>query len=106
MEINNTLQNFIWESSTSKIAQKTLIQQIENGGLKLCHFEMTVKALKLSWVKRLTSDNESKGKILPKSFYQCHNLDTYFKANHHLLTKQQISTFYINRNSQFICEIL
>ncbi len=53
MEINNTIQNFIWQSSTSKIAQETLIQQIEKDGLKLCHFETKAKALKLSWVKAL-----------------------------------------------------
>ncbi len=43
--------------STSKIALKTLIQQIQqihNEGLKLCHYETKVKALKLSWIKRFT----------------------------------------------------
>ncbi len=51
-KINNVIQNIIWDGSTSKIAQKTLIQQIDKGGLKLCHFETKVKALNLSWVKR------------------------------------------------------
>ncbi len=50
-EINNATQNFIWDGNTSKIAQQTLIQSIQNGGLKLCHFETKVRALKLSWVK-------------------------------------------------------
>ncbi len=31
-EINNLIQNFIWDG-TSKISQKTLIQQIDKGGL-------------------------------------------------------------------------
>ncbi len=64
-EINNIIQNYIWDGSTSKIAQKTLIQQIENGGLKLCHFDTKVKTLQLSWVKRLTSAESSTFKILP-----------------------------------------
>ncbi len=63
---------------------------------------MKIKALKLSWVKRLTSDNGSTWKIVPKLFYQCHNLDTYFKANHHLLTKQQIPTFYLDIHNLFM----
>ncbi len=46
-EINNVIKFFIWECSTSNISQKTLIQQIDKGGLKLCHFETKVKALKL-----------------------------------------------------------
>ncbi len=102
MEKNNTIQNFIWEGSTSKITQKTLFQQIEKGGLKLCHFEMKVKVLKLSWVKRLTSDNESIWKILPKFFFQCHNLEIYFKANNPLPTKQQILTFYLEIHNLFM----
>ncbi len=44
-EINNATQNFIWDGNTSEIAQQILIQAIQNGGLKLCHFETKVKAL-------------------------------------------------------------
>ncbi len=94
-EINTIVQNCIWDNSTSKISFKTLIQQIENGSLKLCHFETKVKALKLSWVKRLYSENNSTWKILPKIFFHCQNLDTYFGSNHQLLTKRHIPTFYL-----------
>ncbi len=66
------------------IAQKTLLRKIEKGRLKLCHFPTNVNALKLSWVKRLTSDNDSSWKILPKHFYKCDNLNVYFGANHKL----------------------
>ena len=62
-EINNLIQNFIWDGSTSKISQRTLIQQIDKGGLKLCHFETKVKALKLTWIKRLVSEKDSTWKI-------------------------------------------
>ncbi len=54
-EINNIVQNFIWDGSTSKIAQKTLIQNIENGSLILFHFETKIKALQLSWIKRMST---------------------------------------------------
>ncbi len=59
LKINNLIQNFIWDGSTSTMAQKTLIQQMNKGGLKLYQFETKVNAVKLSWVKRLTSKNES-----------------------------------------------
>ncbi len=49
-----------------KISQKTHIQQIDKGGLKLCHYETKVKALKLSWIKRLTSETDSTWRTLPK----------------------------------------
>ncbi len=38
--INSLIQAFIWDNSTSKIAQNTLIQKIEKGALKLRHFSM------------------------------------------------------------------
>ncbi len=65
--IHNFQQNFIWDGKTSKIAQQTLIQPIQNGGLKFCHFETKVRALKLSWVKRLACKTPSNWKILQKS---------------------------------------
>ncbi len=47
-EINNIIQNLMWDGSTLKLSQQTIIQNIPKGGLKLCHFETKVKALKLS----------------------------------------------------------
>ncbi len=93
-EINNLIQQFVWDGSTSKIAQKTLIQQIHNGSLKLCHHETKVKALKLSWIKRFTYEKDSTSNILPKLFYKCKNLNTFFNATHTLLSDTNIPTFF------------
>ncbi len=70
-EINNIVQNFIWDGSTSEIAQN-----IENGGLKLCHFETKIKTLELSCSKRMSTEHASTWKILPTHF-NCNNLDKY-----------------------------
>ncbi len=80
-EINNIIQHFIWDGKTSTIAQSTLIQSIEHGGLKLCQFETKSKALQLSWVKRLINPTHENWKLLTKSFYNCNNLSTIFSAN-------------------------
>ncbi len=101
-EINNVIQNFIWDGSSSKISHKTLIQQIDKGGLKLCHFETKDKALKLSWVKKLVSEKESTWKILPKLFSKCQNVNTYFNANHNLLSNDLIPTFYLEIHNLFM----
>ncbi len=42
-EINNTIQNFMCDGSTSKIPEQKLIQSIVTGCLKLCHFKIKVK---------------------------------------------------------------
>ena len=96
IEINNILQNFLWKGANTKIAQKTLIQKIEKGGLKLCHFETKVNSLLLSWVQRLTLNSSTKWKLLPKKFYSFNNLKMYFNSNHKLLHSKQIPAFYKN----------
>ncbi len=103
-EINNATQNFIWDGSTSNIAQQTIIQPIKNCDLKLYHFETKVKALKLSWVKKLTCKAPSNWKFLPKPFYNCQNLSAYFNAKHKLLTPKHISipNFYIEIHNLFM----
>ncbi len=80
------------------------IQPIQNGGLKLCHFETKVKALNLSWVKRLTCKAPSNWKILPKAFYKCQNLSTYFNVKHKLLTPKHMSipNFYLEIHNLFM----
>ncbi len=37
--MRNSIQQFVWDCTTSKIAEKALIQQKHNGGLTLCHYE-------------------------------------------------------------------
>ena len=95
-EINNIIQNFLWKGKQAKIAQKTLIQNIDNGGLKLCHFETKVSSLMLCWVKRLITSIPQKWTLLPKKFYSCSNLKTYFNSNHKILCNKEIPIFYKN----------
>ncbi len=71
----------------------TLFQTIENGCLKLCHFETKVKSLKLSWIKRLVENNNLKWKVLPQHFYKHNNLIVYFTAHQNRLTNPKIPTF-------------
>jgi hypothetical protein len=92
--INNLIQNFLWNNSTSKISQNTLIQEIKHGGLKLCHFNTKIESLKLSWIKRLTNSCNHNWKIIPKLYYKCENLNTYFNANHKILENNMIPKFY------------
>ncbi len=58
-EINDIIQNMIWEGKTAKISQNTLIKNINQGWLKLCHYPTKVKALKLSWIKRLCNESDA-----------------------------------------------
>jgi hypothetical protein len=102
IEINNIVQNFIWTNKKAKISQSTLIQDINNGGLKLCHFETKVTSLMLTWIKRLTSESKSRWKLLPQNFYNCSNLNTYFSSNHNFLSSKTIPRFYTKIHDSYM----
>ena len=59
-----------------------MIQGIKNGGMNLVDFESKVKALKVSFIKRLLDDNPGQWKKLANHFYNTQDLDFYFKCNH------------------------
>ncbi len=82
----------MWDGSTSKISQQTLIQGIEDGGLKLCHFLSKGKSLKLAWVKRLTLESNSTWKFYQKN--STNVLNTYFGENHCPPSNLNIPVFY------------
>ena len=52
-KVEKILYRFLWGSNKEKIKRKTLIKNVEEGGLNMIHFASVVMSLKLSWVKRL-----------------------------------------------------
>ncbi len=67
-----------------------------NGGLKLWHFETKIQSLQLSWVKRLTYSSNHKWKDVPRKYFACINLKTYFDYNLKLLNSEEIPKFYLD----------
>ena len=61
--IKNKMFEFLWEGKPDKIKRKTIIQNIENGGLKMIDIELFINSLKASWVKRLTDDSNKGGNL-------------------------------------------
>ena len=58
-KVEASFMEFLWDGKPSKIKKTTIIGELNQGGLKFPHVESIIKALKLSWVKRLlcsTSD--------------------------------------------------
>ncbi len=46
-EVKQCIVDFIWDGRSSKIAYDVIIQQIQDGGLKLIDFGEKIKALKI-----------------------------------------------------------
>ena len=64
--INRLTFNFIREGKTAKIKKEMIIAERKHGGLKMMDFEITDKALKISWIKRLNEQSDASWKIIPE----------------------------------------
>ena len=51
-ELNKLFFNFFWDGKTEKIKRNMLIEDIQEGGLKMIHLQSFITYLKVSWVKR------------------------------------------------------
>ncbi len=96
------IHNFIWERKTKNKIQNTLIKNIEQCGLKLCHYPTKVKALTISWIKRFCNISDSNWINLPKYFLNCKDLNLFFSANHKLFTKEKMPNFYIDKHNLYM----
>ena len=62
-------QEFLWDGKPPKIKHSALVGSYERCDLKDIDIEKRVKALRISWVKRLYDDTEHKLKIIPKLLF-------------------------------------
>ena len=58
--INKIFFNFLWHK-TERIKRNVLINDFQNGGIRMIDVESTVRALKAAWIPRLLSDNGNCG---------------------------------------------
>ena len=56
-KLNQLLFKFLWKG-VDKVTRLSAINEYENGGLKMIDFETMVKSLRLTWLKRIFSDND------------------------------------------------
>ena len=80
-EVKQIVIDFIWNGKPPKIAYNVMIQNIENGGLKLVDFESKVKSLKVGFIKRLLQNKDGKWRATASHFFQTNNLNSYIMCN-------------------------
>ena len=93
-EIDQIFFDFIWPNKKHHVKKKVLIQSIEDGGLKMPDIETTIKAIKLTWIKRLITKNNNYTKIANANSH-IDNFNTFFDGNmkvEHMLIRP--SPFY------------
>ena len=62
-ELNETFYNFIW-NGTDRIKRNVLCQEYIQGGLKMINLDAFITSLKLTWIRRLITDNHKWTKLL------------------------------------------
>ena len=64
-EIQDILFKFLWDGKNDKITRNVLINEYEEGGIKMPHIESFCYALKMSWIHKLLDPlNHSPWKVL------------------------------------------
>ena len=58
-KVNELFFDFIWPKGKHHVKKNVLIQDIESGGLKMPDVESMVKSIKLTWIKRIATNNNS-----------------------------------------------
>ena len=69
------------EFKDSKKKHSTLIADYSEGGLKSVDIESKIKAMKLTWVKRLSDNNNHSWKIIPSNCFILPNGESIFHRN-------------------------
>ena len=67
-KLNKTFFHFIWQSKVDKVKRDILIQEYEDGGLKMIHLNHYICSLKCTWIRRLIS-SETKYKNIYEFYY-------------------------------------
>jgi hypothetical protein len=66
---NKLITEFIWDKKPAKIKYTSLINNIDNGGLKLQDLDTKIKSLKLKWIKQILDETYS---VPWKAYLQTH----------------------------------
>jgi hypothetical protein len=80
-DIKNMMFQFLWDHKPDKISRNTIIQNYEDGGLKMIDIESSLNSLKVSWVKRLLYGKDAKWKHLYLNELTKHGGMLIFKCN-------------------------
>ena len=62
-------KEFIWDGKKPKIKHSTMIANYEDGGLRDIDISTKIKALQLSWLRRLHDNNFHPWKIIPSFLF-------------------------------------
>ena len=90
-DLNHILYKFLWKGK-DKVTRASTINNYEEGGIKMVDIESLIKSLRLSWLKRIFSDNSGAWKNYLEYILKDSGGLMLFKSNYNV---QITSTFYL-----------
>ena len=91
-ELQNKCYNFVWDGKRNKIKNSTAIHHNKNGGINIPHIKSYIQALKLTWIRRTSNENEKKWKtILMKQAPEIENINKFGAS---ILKNKKVNPFW------------
>ena len=87
---------FLWDGKPPKVKHAAMVGSYERGGLKDIDIEKRIKALRLSWVKRLYDDTIHEWKIIPKFYFEKFEINIFYPNLKIDLRGSMLPKFYKN----------
>lgn len=78
--IQQKINQFIWNDGTPKIKNSVLQKPLKDGGLKAPNFEIQLLSMRIMWIKRFLFQNNARWKCLPNAFFPLFDLRDIFMS--------------------------
>ena len=67
--VKDKMLQFLWKNKKDKIKSTSMYQDLSRGGLRMVDIELTIKSLRLAWIKRLPLRDNCNWEVVPDSFF-------------------------------------
>ena len=67
--VKDRMFRFLWKNKKDKIKRTSMYQDLSSGGLRTVDIELTIKSLRLAWIKRLLFGDNGNWKIIPDYYF-------------------------------------
>jgi len=93
--VKDKMFRFLWKNRKDKIKRTRMYQDLSSGGLQMVDIELTIKSLRLAWIKRLLFRDNCNWKVVPDYFFNKHGgLNFLLRCNYNVKYLRHIPTFY------------
>ena len=92
--LNQSIYSFLWNGK-DKVRRLAVINNIENGGLKLTDFETSIKSLRLVWITRALNDNPAPWKAYLENLLRDFEGLFFLNCNYNIKDFKTDSQFYV-----------